>query len=237
MLHLLDTYALLGGFLILFYASLLALLLTLIGLGLLLARRWVAPTRAARRRGLKRLGLGFLIPGLVIPATIGLLMVWPAPEIVKTWDFSVDTRMPPSDESDCWTQESGESLERHCSYEGNITVSIRLPHERSIDEKAVLVWVDGVDGELTSVSLALPRSDLDALARKLEALIARWDLARGKFDEWREAARAGERGWLSLEGAPASAGTPRLSLEVRPLEPHADGEWALRLDLDWVHGE
>jgi len=155
-------------------------------------RRWTAPIHEVRRRILSIVGYACLLPGGLIPAAVVVLWLvislWPEPKIALAWDVARETLVEPFDPARCV------HLERvqRCIYQGDITLSIRLPEGCTLMEKATLVWVDVEGNRPASITIYSVRYDVEDIYTKLEAYIAAWRLNRQLFEAWQRATRAGE---------------------------------------------
>ncbi len=235
--QLFETQALLGAITILMYVGAMALVFILLGVGFFILRRLTAPAGVIRRRVFKIFGLFFLIPGVLIPIVFIVFFVvtnlWPEPKIDKTWDFSTDTSMAQFDASECSISEDAFGIEHRCIYQGNISVSIRLPEGRHMDEKAKQVWVDGEKHQITKIMIFSVRYELDEVYSKLDEYIREWDLSPQKFQEWKQATQAGEIKPLYYWRDDGSSGTPRFWFMAKRLEEKKNKPWFLRLELYW----
>jgi len=234
--QLIEAQALLGAIQVLAYLALLSLALILIALVFFVVRRWTAAERIVRRRVLKILGFLFLIPGGLIPTAVTaswlFFILWPDPKIELSWDFTREATMDPFDPERCIRTEWGVPS-WHCIYEGDITLSIRLPEGRAMTEKAKLVWVDGEGSKMTSIKIFSVRYDLERVYAKLDEYILEWRLNRQIFEEWKVATGKGETGPLYYWWDDASPTTPRLWIMAKHLEEKAQKPWFLQLDLRW----
>jgi hypothetical protein len=231
--QLFEVQALLGAIQVFAYLALYSLALILIALVFFMVRRWTATERIVRRRVLKILGVLFLLPGGLIPTAVVafwlFVFLWPDPKVELLWDLTQDTTMDPFDPERCSRAETS----WRCVYQGDITLSIRLPDGRTMRENAKLVWVDGEGSKITSIMIYSVRYDLERVYAKIDEYILEWGLKRQIFEEWKVATSKGETEPLDYSRDNASPTTPRLWIMAKHLEEKTQKPWFFRLELRW----
>jgi hypothetical protein len=235
--QLFEAEAFMSAIMLLLYLGVVALVLIVLGIGFLALRRITSRELRIRRGILRGLGIFFVTSGALIPVScvifIAVASWWIYPKIEKTWDFSASRSIAHFASSECSVREDFSDLEHQCIYQGELSLAIRLPEGRNLNEKAELVWVDAEQNQITKIMIFSRRYDTNEMHAKVEELIADWNLDPSKYRQWRDSVREDEKKPLYYWWDDASPGNPRLWLKVKRLDDEERRPWFLQMDLHW----